>query len=107
LNDPTYVEAARVFAENILQEGGDTTESRLAWAFERALARPIKSLESALLTKLLEKHRAEYQQDPDAAAELLTVGEKPAASDADKVELAAWTSVARAILMLHETMTWS
>src|SRR5438876_8528860 len=29
LNDPTFVEAARVFAERILRDGGPTTESRL------------------------------------------------------------------------------
>jgi hypothetical protein len=105
LNDPTYVEAARVFAEKLLREGGETTDSRLAWTFERALARQIKPREREVLVNLLEKHRSEYQQDPSAAAELLTVGAKPAASDLEKVELAAWTSVARAILLLHETIT--
>src|SRR5262249_11545139 len=33
LNDPTYVEAARVFAERILKEGGASVGDRLAWAF--------------------------------------------------------------------------
>ncbi|GIT05504.1 MAG: hypothetical protein CM1200mP29_09150 [Verrucomicrobiota bacterium] len=29
LNDPTYVEAARVFAERIVRNGGDTDDERL------------------------------------------------------------------------------
>jgi hypothetical protein len=107
LNDPTYVEAARIFAERLMREGGETVESRLDWAYRQALTRPIKPREAEVLTKLLEKHRAQYQQDPQVAAELLTVGAKPAASDLDKIELAAWTSVARAILLLHETITRS
>src|SRR3989442_4027727 len=32
LNDPTYVEAARVFAEHVLKEGGPTLSRQLAWA---------------------------------------------------------------------------
>ncbi len=33
LNDPTYVEAARVFAERIVREGGSTFDARLRWAY--------------------------------------------------------------------------
>src|SRR5207249_9635928 len=38
LNDPTYVEASRVFAERILK-GADTTEKRIAFAYRHALNR--------------------------------------------------------------------
>ena len=105
LNDPTYVEAARAFAELIVRRGGASTTERLAWAFRRALSRPIKPAEAAVLEQLLEAHRAEYRQDAAAAGELLSVGARPAPADIDKTELAAWTSVARAILNLHEAIT--
>jgi len=39
LNDPTYVEAARVFGQHIIEQGGGTFEERLRWAFRRALGR--------------------------------------------------------------------
>ncbi len=105
LNDPTYVEAARVFAERILAEGGDSPSQRLDWAFRCAVSRPIEPLESEVLLELLQKHVAEYTQDPQAALDLLQVGVRPASKDLEPTELAAWTSVARSILMLHETIT--
>lgn len=105
LNDPSYVEASRAFAENILRSGGSTARDRLDWAFRRAVSRSIKPAESEVLERLLQSHLDEYKSDASAANELLTVGAKPAPADLDKSELAAWTSVARTILNLHETIT--
>ena len=39
LNDPIYVEAARVFAQNILKHGGAACDARIDWAFQRAVDR--------------------------------------------------------------------
>ncbi|MFM9962085.1 MAG: PSD1 and planctomycete cytochrome C domain-containing protein [Planctomycetaceae bacterium] len=105
LNDPSYVEASRAFAENILRSGGSTTREKLDWAFRRAVSRPIKPAEAEVLERLLQAHLDEYKSDATAAGELLSVGAKPAPTDLDKPELAAWTSIARTILNLHETIT--
>lgn len=109
LNDPIYVEAARAFAARIVAEGGPTTADRLQFAYRTALSRTPSPKEQTLLTKLYEQHLADYQQEPQKAHELLSVGQSPlnlpAASNV--AELAAWTSVARAILNLHETITRS
>jgi len=105
LNDPSFVEAARVFADNILHSGGSTTREKLDWAFRLAMSRPIKSAEVEVLERLLQSHLDEYKSDATAANELLSVGANPVSADLDKVELAAWTSVARTILNLHETIT--
>jgi len=107
LNDPTYVEAARVFAERVLREGGTTFESRLRWAYARALGRAPRTEEVRLLAELLQKHRAHYRSDPGAADRLVRVGMAPLAAGLDVVELAGWTSVARAILNLPEVITRS
>ena len=105
LNDPIYVESARAFAQRILNCGKSTDEERLEWAIRDSLCRKVASNESQLLTMLLGKHRAEYTVDGASADNLLAVGEYPIPGDLNRTELAAWTSVARAILNLHETIT--
>ena len=105
LNDPSYVEAARVFATHILQEGGPTDETRLTWAFRRAVSRAPKPEELAILQKLLAKHREEFRANLANADQLPRTGESLVPEAINKPDLAAWTSIARTILNLHETIT--
>jgi hypothetical protein len=107
LNDPTYVEAARVLAERILREGGPTFEGRLGWAYERALGRRPRDEEARILGDLLRAHRTRYAADPRAARQLVHAGAAPVPSDLDVAELAGWISVARAILNLPVLITRS
>ena len=105
LNDPTYVEAARVFATIIIKDGGSTDDARLTWSFRRAVSRSPSAEELAILQKLLAKHREEFRANSAAAEQLPRTGLAPLPAMIDKTELAAWTSVARALLNLHETVT--
>jgi Protein of unknown function (DUF1553)/Protein of unknown function (DUF1549)/Planctomycete cytochrome C len=105
LNDATFVEAARAFAERIVREGGADATARVGFAFARALSRKPRGAEISLITDLYSRHLAQYRADAKAADELLRVGARPVPADLDAAELAAWTSVARVILNLHETMT--
>ncbi len=107
LNDPTYVEAARVFAGRIVKEGGVSSDDRIRWAWQQALMRQPDKTEMNTLRALAEKHAAEYAADRGAAEALLKVGLKPVPENVDAAELATWTSVARVILNLHETITRS
>jgi hypothetical protein len=105
LNDPTYVEASRVFAERVIKEGGKDAASRIDYAFREALQRKATADEQRILSGLLQHHWQHYQANPKDAEALLKVGERAAAADLSRPELAAWTSVTRAILNLHETIT--
>jgi hypothetical protein len=107
LNDPTYVEAARSLAERVLRLGGPEARGRIDWAFERVLDRKPTSEEAQVLSALLEKHRTKYSDDVESARKLVGAGAKPVPTDLDLAEFAAWTSVARVILNLHETITRS
>jgi hypothetical protein len=105
LNDPTYVESARVFAEQIIDQGGRSPGERIAFAYRRALTRAPSKDESAVLTELFEKHLKQYTDDEKAAAELLKTGQHKLDSKEQQAELAAWTSIARVIFNLHEFIT--
>jgi hypothetical protein len=105
LNDPIYEEAARIFAEHALRRGGTALEDRIRWAWRRALARPPRPDELKILTSLHGEQLTRYSRDPDAAQEMISAGKSPVARDLPPAELAAMTSVARAILNLHETIT--
>jgi hypothetical protein len=105
LNDPTYVEAARTLAARMIKEGGETPERRIQWAWRKASARVPKAEEIQILVDLYKKHLDEYARAEKNAEEIIKIGFSPAPSDAPEAELAACTSVARAILNLHETIT--
>lgn len=107
MNDPTFVEAARVFAQRIMAEGGEESDGRINLAFARALSRAPRPEEVTLLRELYHQHLIEYTNDPAAADALLSTGFSPLPEGCDKADLAAWTSVTRVILNLHETITRS
>ncbi len=104
LNDPSFVEAARVFAQNALKQGV-TPASQIAWAFERATGRKPTAEETRVLAGLYQKSLTGFQRDPDGARELANIGDAPTLTGKSVARLAAMTTVTRAILNLHETIT--
>ena len=105
LNDPTFVEAARIFAQRVLREGGTSVYERMSHAYRLALSRSPDSWERDQLTSLLIATRAEYRKDPGAARELLLNGIRSADDGLPEIELAAWVMICRAILNLNEVIT--
>jgi hypothetical protein len=107
LNDPSYVEAARVFAARIIGECKGNTGERINWAWLQALQRRPTADELKVTTELFGKQLADYKKEPGDAEELLKTGLAPIPVGVDKSELAAWTHVARVVLNLHEMITRS
>jgi hypothetical protein len=105
LNDPTFVEAARMFAARVLSNPAKSDVQKLDLAFERALARPARDTEKRSLLDFLATQRTHCQSDSAETDKLLKVGIAPVAKGIDHNELAAWTEVCRVILNLHETIT--
>ncbi len=104
LNDPTYVEAARVLAAHLIQEQADDT-ARVESLYRRAVARPPNAGERDSLMKFLTKQRAHFATNLPDAGRLVRIGLAPTPVDIPPEELAAWTQTVRAVLNLHETIT--
>ena len=102
LNDPSYVEAARAFAARMLAEGGKSARRRIEFAFREAFSRPPLPEERDVLLRLLERNQREFTSDPSRAEELLKTGISRLPRGVEPTELAAWTSVARALFNKHE-----
>lgn len=104
LNDPQFVEAARLLAERTLTAGGESDDSRTRFIAERVLCRPLTANEQSVLRSELDALLAYYAAHADDAKALLSVGEsKPDESlVADRV--AAWTMLANQLLNLDEVL---
>jgi len=106
MNDPTFVEAARVLAQSVLTASSAADDvGRLKLAFRRAVARPPSATETAKLREILDRERAAFAADPDGARALASFGATPRPETLDPVEHAAMTAVANVILNLDETVT--
>lgn len=106
LNDPTFVEAARAFAQRINRElPMADDESRIRRALKIALSREPGKGEVESLKSLLVKQREHYKNKPDDAKTLVAIGQTGSGTESKPTELAAWTQLCRVILNLHETIT--
>ncbi len=104
LNDPTWVEAARVLAANALQSATQT-DAQIGYAFRRVLARAPRPAELEVLRGALERQRAIFGTDRAAARKVLEVGASLKPAVLEPVEHAAFASLCLAILNLDEALT--
>ena len=105
LNDPSYVEAARVFAERMLRENGKADRDRIDWIMQHSLSRTTEDDEAAVLQLLLDSQRQHYTTCPEQAVQVVSTGLHHVPDDLNVVELAAWTAVTRTVFNMHEFIT--
>ncbi|MDA1160821.1 MAG: hypothetical protein O2983_14535, partial [Planctomycetota bacterium] len=70
-----------------------------------ALSRRATNREVEVLSTVYESDLKRFSADGEAARSFLSVGESSAPAEGNPAEAAAWSSVARVILNLHETVT--
>jgi hypothetical protein len=104
LNDPTWVEAARILAERSLKSSPEL-DARLNYALRRVLGRPMTESDVALLRRAYERQFEIYRENLNAAEMLLAVGASQRDTSLDLAEHAAMTQVCRLILNLDEALT--
>ena len=105
MNDPQYVEAARYLADRTIESNSDGDRVSVHWMFTRAMGRPPTESELAVVIRDLDAHRAEFASNKDSATALVSIGETPANSKHDPVELASWTMIANLIMNMDEFVT--
>ena len=104
LNDPTWVEAARVLAEHAIKSAPEL-ERQLEFSARQVLSRQIADSELTRLLSAFEKQRAIFAADLEAAKQLLATGEADRDGSLNPVDHAAMTVVCLTILNLDEAMT--
>ncbi|HZZ19438.1 MAG TPA: PSD1 and planctomycete cytochrome C domain-containing protein [Opitutaceae bacterium] len=105
LNDPTFVEAARGLAEEALaNRAEDDFAGGLNEAYLRLLARAPSERERVSLKAFFDGQLAYYRGKPEEAEKAVRVGQHVTKLPVDAPTLAAWTSVARVLINLNETI---
>jgi hypothetical protein len=104
MNDPQWVESARVLATNALRQASPDFDKRLDFITERAIARPLETAERAICRRSLADFMQNYQQQPGEAKKLITEGASKPDVSLPPSELAAWTMLASEIMNLDEAL---
>ena len=103
LNNVTYVEAAKKFAER-MTINGKSIKDQLLWGFRTATSRHPTESEMNILLRGYERRLVHYEQNPDQAKDLLLVGESKVSNDLNVARVAAMTTAANLILNLDEVI---
>ena len=104
LNDPQFVEAARVLAERALATGRRDDEALDEMA-QRLLARPLTAKEKSIVKSTLSAMNSFFAKNPDASKEFLATGESKPSDKVPSPQLAAMTMVANQLMNLDEVLT--
>ncbi len=103
LNDPQFVEAARVLAQQIVIKESKK-EERIKLAFKLLTSRNPEPNEIELLVQLLDEELDHYNNDTKSAKELVSVGEYPQEPNAPVHEVAAYTVIASTLMNYDEAI---
>ena len=106
LNDPQFVEAARVLAERTMQQHPDDPDKMIEQMFVLLTGRQPDAFESDLLRETFAEQLPRFEEHPDEAARLLAVGERSGTAGLPPARVAAATAVAQTI-MNSDASVWS
>ena len=105
LDDPQFVEAARVLAEGLVREFPGDADGRITRSFRLATGRRPDDREREVLRRLLDEQRALFAADPPAAEALKKIGERPPDASLPAAEVAATSILASCLMNLDEFVT--
>jgi len=103
LNDPTYIEAARVFGKSMLSYKNN--KEAIGTVFKKLTGRTIKPNELELLTQLQEEEYENFNKNPEKAKGWLNSGEFRISKNDNAALVAANAVVASTIMNSDATIT--
>ncbi len=104
MNDPQYLEAARLLAERMVREAGTSLAARITLGFRLLTSRYPTAEELKVLATLYETEFTHFSQAPAKARTFLTVGEYPRDRSLDVPTVAALAVVANTIMNYDEAV---
>lgn len=102
MNDPQFVEAARVLAERSQGLAGDDPEQRISYIFKALIGRGPTAAELDPMKRLLEQELADFRANSAQAKALLAVGEYTVESQEAPASIAAYAIVASTVMNFDE-----
>jgi hypothetical protein len=105
LNDPQYVEAARILGERMMKEGGEKVDDQIQHGFRLVTGRKAQAEEIALFKELYHKEYRKFSNDTKSAQDLMKTGDMPRDDSLDLKESAAMAMVASLMINHDEAYT--
>jgi hypothetical protein len=105
MNDPQFVEAARVLAEQLVRQHQQDIDARIVEGFRLATGRTPKPKEVAILRRVYNEQSEMFQATPSAAERYLKTGEQPRDPTLPIQQVAATTVLANTLMNLDEFVT--
>lgn len=101
MNDPQFVEASRVLAQNMLKKG-KTVDEQIDYAFTALTSRRPDQKEKAILKDLYNEELADFSHNPARVKAILGAGEYPMDKALNPAQVAASTIVASTVMNFDE-----
>ncbi|MEX2566410.1 MAG: DUF1553 domain-containing protein, partial [Cyclobacteriaceae bacterium] len=104
MNDPQYLEASRILAENMIKNGGDKLQNQIRYGFKAMTSRSPDPDELRILERLYKVELADFEASPVAADSLLNVGDHARDPTLPKEKVAALSMVATTLINYDEAV---
>lgn len=104
MNDPQFVEAARVLAQNALLASHKDVDREVNYMTNRLIARKLEPKELDIVVRSYRDYISYYESSPGDAKRLIGVGESKADPSLPAPKLAALTMVANELMNLDEVL---
>ncbi|MEE3085520.1 MAG: DUF1553 domain-containing protein, partial [Bacteroidota bacterium] len=105
LNDPQFIEAARVMAENSILSKEKSIDKKLSTLYREIIGRTIRDGELEILLRFYNEEKEKFSKNQSKAIAYLKTGEKPMNSDIEVVNMAALATVITGMMNTAEAIT--